>query len=84
VAAYAQRYVETLAKSCTLAHSAGGPFKSADMVAGHYTQVVSRDSVRIGCGRVTCSKRGDARAWTLVSCNYSPPGNMLGERVYGQ
>lgn len=58
----------------------GGPFSNADMVAGHYTQVVWRATTGVGCGRTRCSK--DGFNWTLVSCNYSPPGNMLGARTY--
>jgi len=60
--------------------SAGGPFRNADMAAGHYTQVVWRATTHVGCGRTHCSKGGVD--WTLVSCNYSPPGNMMGARVY--
>lgn len=59
---------------------AGGPMRGADMEAGHYTQVVWRGTTRIGCGRTTCSK--DGFDWTLVSCNYSPAGNVMGTRVY--
>lgn len=59
---------------------AGGPLRDADIEAGHYTQVVWRGTTRVGCGRTTCSKGGIA--WTLVSCNYSPAGNVMGARVY--
>lgn len=58
----------------------GGPFRNSDMVAGHYTQVVWRATTHVGCGRTSCSK--DGFTWTLLSCNYSPPGNMLGARTY--
>jgi pathogenesis-related protein 1 len=58
----------------------GGPFRSSDMPAGHYTQVVWRSTTHIGCGRATCAK--DGYTWTLLSCNYSPPGNMMGARVF--
>ncbi|KAK9690539.1 hypothetical protein RND81_09G135900 [Saponaria officinalis] len=44
---------------------------------GHYTQVVWRDSVRLGCARVTCQNGG-----VFVTCNYDPPGNYIGERPY--
>lgn len=44
----------------------------------HYTQVVWRDSVRLGCARVRCN---DGRS-TIVSCNYDPPGNFIGERPF--
>ncbi len=58
----------------------GGTFRSSDMTAGHYTQVVWRATTHIGCGRATCTK--DGFNWTLLSCNYSPPGNMMGARVF--
>jgi hypothetical protein len=44
---------------------------------GHYTQVVWRDTQRIGCGMATCS--GGAEIWT---CNYDPPGNYLRQAPY--
>nr|Q41359.1 RecName: Full=Pathogenesis-related protein PR-1 type; Flags: Precursor [Sambucus nigra]CAA87071.1 pathogenesis-related protein, PR-1 type [Sambucus nigra] len=46
-------------------------------VCGHYTQVVWRNSVRIGCARVRCNNG----AW-FITCNYSPPGNYAGQRPY--
>lgn len=45
---------------------------------GHYTQVVWRDSVRLGCARVECSNNG----WWFITCNYSPPGNYVEQRPY--
>ncbi|GLT85893.1 hypothetical protein SLE2022_040650 [Rubroshorea leprosula] len=46
-------------------------------VCGHYTQVVWRKSVRMGCAKVRCNNGG-----TLVSCNYDPTGNYFGEKPY--
>ncbi|KAL5706037.1 hypothetical protein ACHQM5_024252 [Ranunculus cassubicifolius] len=43
----------------------------------HYTQVVWRNSVRLGCARVGCNSGG-----TFVICSYDPPGNYIGERPY--
>ncbi|RDX66125.1 Pathogenesis-related protein 1, partial [Mucuna pruriens] len=43
----------------------------------HYTQVVWKDSIRLGCAKVTCDNGG-----TFISCNYAPPGNYVGERPY--
>ncbi|XP_011002583.1 PREDICTED: pathogenesis-related leaf protein 6-like [Populus euphratica] len=43
----------------------------------HYTQVVWRNSVRVGCARVQCTN-----GWWFVSCNYDPPGNYIEERPY--
>lgn len=46
-------------------------------VCGHYTQVMWRDSTRIGCAQVTCSS-----GWHYVVCSYDPPGNWDGEWPY--
>jgi len=43
----------------------------------HYTQVVWRDSVHLGCARVKCNS-----GWIFVICNYDPSGNYEGERPY--
>ncbi|KAK7844461.1 basic form of pathogenesis-related protein 1 [Quercus suber] len=40
---------------------------------GHYTQVVWRNSVRLGCAKVRCNNGG-----TFIGCNYDPPGNYVG------
>ncbi|XP_042978884.1 pathogenesis-related protein 1-like [Carya illinoinensis] len=43
----------------------------------HYTQVVWRNSVRLGCAKVRCNNGG-----TIISCNYDPPGNYVNQRPY--
>ncbi|XP_021776104.1 basic form of pathogenesis-related protein 1-like, partial [Chenopodium quinoa] len=43
----------------------------------HYTQVVWRNSVRLGCARVQCNNGG-----YFIGCNYDPPGNYQGGRPY--
>ncbi|KAI6681141.1 hypothetical protein NL676_035022 [Syzygium grande] len=43
----------------------------------HYTQVVWRQSLRVGCARVICVN-GD----TFITCNYDPHGNVIGQRPY--
>lgn len=43
----------------------------------HYTQVVWRNSVRLGCARVQCNN-----GWWFISCNYDPPGNYIGQSPY--
>jgi pathogenesis-related protein 1 len=45
-------------------------------VCGHYTQVVWRNTKFVGCAIASC---GDSEIWV---CNYSPPGNYIGERPY--
>jgi pathogenesis-related protein 1 len=72
--------VDLWAKEKAGYRGAGGPLRGADMKAGHYTQVVWRGTTHVGCGLTMCSKHGVD--WTLVSCNYSPAGNVMGIRVY--
>ncbi|CAH2077364.1 unnamed protein product [Thlaspi arvense] len=40
----------------------------------HYTQLVWKKSLRIGCAIGFC-KSGD----TFITCNYDPPGNIVGQ-----
>ncbi len=44
---------------------------------GHYTQVVWKDSQKVGCAMVLCPD--NSQIW---SCNYSPPGNYIGQKPY--
>ena len=44
--------------------------------AGHYTQMVWRDTTALGCGEAICNKT------LIVACNYDPPGNYIGRRPY--
>ncbi len=48
-------------------------------VCGHYTQIVWRDTLRVGCGISQCS--GLKYPSTIV-CNYSPGGNIGKQRPY--
>ncbi|XP_062082328.1 pathogenesis-related protein 1-like [Humulus lupulus] len=43
----------------------------------HYTQVVWRDSTRLGCAKVWCDVGG-----TFIICSYDPPGNFNGQRPF--
>ncbi|KAJ7946840.1 Pathogenesis-related protein 1, partial [Quillaja saponaria] len=43
----------------------------------HYTQIVWRHSVYVGCARAKCNN-----GWIFVTCNYDPPGNIDGQRPY--
>ncbi len=47
--------------------------------AGHYTQVVWRASVRIGCAIVNCP---GLRFPNTILCDYAPGGNINGQRPY--
>lgn len=55
----------------------GGPLQSSRWAAaGHYTQLVWRDTMRIGCGTAVCKGK------LIVVCNYDPRGNYLGQSPY--
>jgi uncharacterized protein YkwD len=53
---------------------------------GHYTQVVWRTSILVGCGMTYCttgSPWGTAYPnWWNFVCDYSPPGNYVGQKPY--
>jgi hypothetical protein len=53
-------------------------------VCGHYTQVVWRTSVRIGCSTTLCTMNSPfgGGSWYLTACNYAPPGNYVGQKPY--
>lgn len=45
-------------------------------MCGHYTQVVWKNSTKVGCGMAKC---GSTEIWV---CNYNPPGNYVGQKPY--
>jgi len=47
---------------------------------GHYTQLIWRNTERVGCGYSTCAdERFTYEVWV---CNYDPPGNFIGQTPY--
>ncbi|CAH8337133.1 unnamed protein product [Eruca vesicaria subsp. sativa] len=46
-------------------------------VCGHYTQMVWKNTVRVGCARVKCNSGA-----IFMTCNYDPPGNYIGQKPY--
>lgn len=59
--------------SCTAACSAYGG-------CGHYTQMVWRDTKRVGCGVADCVQGRTRKSYWV--CNYDPPGNYINELPY--
>ncbi|RKH16220.1 hypothetical protein D7Y13_19175 [Corallococcus praedator] len=55
-------------------------------VCGHYTQVVWRNTTRLGCAYKRCTTNspfgGSFPTWDFWVCNYAPPGNYVGQRPY--
>lgn len=54
-------------------------------VCGHYTQLVWRDTTSVGCAVQKCTTGSPfsiSKTWYFAVCDYSPPGNMNGERPY--
>lgn len=46
-------------------------------ICGHYTQMVWRTTLEVGCGMAVCPDKG--QIWV---CSYNPPGNWVGEKPY--
>jgi len=55
---------------------------AAGAQCGHYTQLVWRDTERVGCGVATCDDIAGFGPGTLWVCNYDPAGNYIGEKPY--
>jgi pathogenesis-related protein 1 len=45
--------------------------------AGHYTQMIWRNTTKVGIGQATCPSGA-----IIIVGNYDPPGNYLGEKAY--
>ncbi len=59
--------------------------QTPNAVIGHYTQIVWKDTRRLGAGRLVIDvrdARGVSRQYVAIVCNYDPPGNFPGQRPY--
>lgn len=52
---------------------------SCSGVCGHYTQIVWRSTVEVGCGFAVCP---NLQYGASLVCNYAPGGNVGGQRPY--
>ncbi len=50
-------------------------------VCGHYTQIVWKNSTELGCAKAQILT-GDYKNWFVISCQYNPPGNYVGQKPY--
>jgi hypothetical protein len=74
-----QPYYDYASNTCNTAN----PPNSAE-TCGHYTQVVWRSSMTLGCGFAACATNSPFAGftdWDLIVCDYNPPGNN-GSRPY--
>jgi pathogenesis-related protein 1 len=66
-------------------YKAGTPFPkgedAANFKAGHYTQMVWKDTTEIGAGKAIF-KSGRRKGGAIIVCNYDPAGNFEGEKPY--
>ncbi|KAB1223967.1 Pathogenesis-related protein 1C [Morella rubra] len=53
-------------------------FCDPGQMCGHYTQIVWRDTLRVGCARKKCKNGG-----LYIICEYDPPGNYVNESPFG-
>lgn len=59
--------------------------KKEPIIVGHYTQIVWRQTRRIGAARLRfelVDEKGSTRSYTAIICNYDPPGNRRGEKPF--
>ncbi|MFT3708795.1 MAG: CAP domain-containing protein [Archangium sp.] len=57
---------------------------STGRACGHYTQIVWRSSVGIGCASQMCTTGSPfgSGSWAFTVCNYAPAGNFIGQKPY--
>ncbi len=59
---------------------------ASGQVCGHYTQIVWKNTTRVGCAQAHCTTNSPFGAgfpdWDMSVCDFSPPGNYVGEAPY--
>jgi hypothetical protein len=71
-----QQYYDHASNSC-----------ASGQECGHYTQVVWTDTTGVGCAKVSCTTNSPfgsfaSGQWDFSVCDYSPPGNVVGQSPY--
>ncbi|XP_071691874.1 pathogenesis-related protein 1-like [Rutidosis leptorrhynchoides] len=51
-------------------------------MCGHYTQIVWKNTERVGCARSLCDRKDGGWTYYTVVCQYDPPGNVVGQWPY--
>jgi pathogenesis-related protein 1 len=46
-------------------------------ICGHYTQIVWKESTKVGCGKARSASWG-----TIIVCQYNPRGNVGGKKAF--
>jgi hypothetical protein len=56
----------------------------ANQSCGHYTQVVWKTTTAVGCALVLCTMNSPTGGgnWEYAVCDFSPPGNYVGQPPY--
>ncbi|MCZ7625331.1 MAG: CAP family protein [Candidatus Methylomirabilis sp.] len=55
------------------------PDSFGNFKAGHYTQMVWKDTTEIGAGKAII-QTGERKGWLVIVCNYNPPGNLIDKK----
>jgi pathogenesis-related protein 1 len=60
----------------------GGPTSVSGPVTGHYTQIVWNTTKSVGCGIAVLPTSVVPSGGDVMSCRFSPPGNIIGVKPY--
>jgi hypothetical protein len=57
---------------------------ASGQVCGHYTQIVWSTTTGVGCAQTSCTTGSPfgGGQWEMTVCDFSPPGNYVGESPY--
>jgi hypothetical protein len=58
---------------------------ASGQTCGHYTQIVWSTSTGVGCAQAACTTNSPFAGytnWVISVCDFSPPGNVVGQAPY--